>query len=140
LNRQDWQQIAEEKLLAADALLAASQWSAAYYLAGYAVECGLKSCILNRVASNPGVIFEKKTFSQNCWTHDLATLVDLAGLMPVLDAATASAAALKANWGTVCQWSEETRYQRKMQAEATALWDAIIDPNDGVMQWIRARW
>jgi hypothetical protein len=79
VNRQDWQQIAEEKLLAAGALLGASQWAAAYYLAGYSVECGLKSCILNRLASSPELIFEKKTFSEKCWTHDIVALVELAG-------------------------------------------------------------
>ncbi len=28
----------------AEVLLDAGQWSGAYYLAGYAVECGLKAC------------------------------------------------------------------------------------------------
>jgi hypothetical protein len=42
MTRADWQQIAEERLLATQALLAAHNWPSAYYLAGYAVECGLK--------------------------------------------------------------------------------------------------
>ena len=140
MNRQDWQQIAEEKLLAAGVLLAASQWPAAYYLAGYSVECGLKSCILKRLASSPEVIFQKKTYSEKCWTHDVAALVDLAGLKPDLDAALVAEPALEVNWTIASQWQEETRYQTKTQAEAQALYNAINEPNHGVMKWIRARW
>ena len=78
MTRADWQQIAEERLLAAQSLVAAQNWPSAYYLAGYAVECGLKSCILARVATNPEVIFLEKNFSSNCWTHNIEDLVRLA--------------------------------------------------------------
>jgi hypothetical protein len=140
VNRAGWQQIAEEKLLAASVLLAASQWSAAYYLAGYAIECGLKSCILARVARSPEVIFETKTYSEKCWKHDAAALVELAGLKLDLDAAGVVEPALEVNWLAVCQWSEATRYKSSTQAEAQSLFDAITEPVNGVMQWIRARW
>ena len=35
------QQLAEDRILDAASLLAVGRWSGAYYLAGYAVECGL---------------------------------------------------------------------------------------------------
>ena len=56
--RAAWQQLAEDRILDARAHLASGveRWSAAYYLIGYAVECGLKSCILSRVAANPEVM------------------------------------------------------------------------------------
>ena len=143
MNRADWQQIAEEKLLAADALLAASQWPAAYYMAGYAIECGLKSCILVRLAGSPEVIFENKKnkrYSESCWTHDVEDLVTLAGLKPERDAAIVADAALAKHWAVVSNWSETTRYQMKTQRESQDLRNAIADPVSGVMQWIRARW
>ena len=142
MNRADWQQIAEEKLLAAAALLAATRWASAYYVAGYAVECGLKSCILVRLAGSPEVIFEDKTgkkYSESCWTHDVERLAELAGLKPDLDALH-PAAALADNWATVSQWSEATRYQVRTQNDAQKLYAAITDPANGVMQWIKARW
>ncbi len=73
MTRADWQQIAEERLLAAQALLAASLWASAYYLAGYAVESGLKSCILVRITAGPEVLFQEggNKFSADCWTHDI---------------------------------------------------------------------
>lgn len=143
MNRADWQQVAEDKLLAVNALLAASQWASAYYLAGYAIECGLKSCILARIAGFPEVIFEVKTgrtFSKDCWTHDVETLVGLAGIKPDLDAAVATAPALATHWKVVGEWSELTRYERKTELEARNLYNAITDPVNGVMQWIRVRW
>jgi HEPN domain-containing protein len=45
VNRTQLQQLAEERVRDAKALPNAGQWSGAYYLAGYAVECGLKACI-----------------------------------------------------------------------------------------------
>ena len=57
MTRADWQQIAEERLLAVQALMAAHNWASAYYMAGYAVESGLKSCILVRVSAFPEVLF-----------------------------------------------------------------------------------
>ena len=45
MNRIDLQKLAEDRIADAAALLNAGRWSAAYYLAGYAVECALKACI-----------------------------------------------------------------------------------------------
>jgi hypothetical protein len=141
-TRADWQQLAEERILDARAHLApgAARWSAAYYLAGYAVECGLKSCILARVGAFPEVIFEDKRFSQDAWSHDVENLVRLAGLEADRDAASLVNPVLHRNWQIARTWNEQSRYMRKTQAEAQQLFDAITDPAQGVMQWIRARW
>ena len=66
-TRAEWQQLAEDRILDAQALLApaVARWSAAYYLIGYAVECGLKSCVLARVAARPEVIYEERNFSSD---------------------------------------------------------------------------
>ncbi len=140
MKRDDWQRIVEERLLATQALLATRQWASAYYLAGYAVECGLKSCILVRVASEPEVIFGDKRYSEKCWTHTIEDLVKLAGLDDALDADTASNPALGANWVIARKWNEKSRYLMKSQADAQNLYDAITDAANGVMQWIKIRW
>ncbi len=49
MNLVELRQLAEDRLRDAAALLAAGQFSGAYYLAGYAVECGLKACILAHI-------------------------------------------------------------------------------------------
>jgi HEPN domain-containing protein len=45
MNRTDLQNLAEERLGDAEVLLASNRYSGAYYIVGYAVECGLKACI-----------------------------------------------------------------------------------------------
>ena len=49
MNRLEFQQLAEVRVREAEALLAVGLWDGAYYLAGYAVECALKACILRLV-------------------------------------------------------------------------------------------
>jgi hypothetical protein len=141
-TRAEWQQLAEDRILDAQAHLApaVARWSAAYYLIGYAVECGLKSCVLVRVAAHPEVLYVDRKFSHDAWTHDIETLVRLADLKAVRDADTLANAALYTNWQLVRGWTEASRYQQKTQMQAEQLFNAVTDPNDGVMQWIRHRW
>lgn len=44
MTRTELQRLAIERLADARALLTTKRWSGAFYLAGYAVECGLKAC------------------------------------------------------------------------------------------------
>jgi hypothetical protein len=140
VNRAQWQQFAERWLVDARALLDQHRWSAAYYVAGYAVECGLKACVLVRVAAVPEVIFESKKFSENCWTHSLLELVKLAGLEATRAADIAVNLVLARNWLVVNSWNEKSRYQTTSHQKAKKLYAAITDKPDGVMQWIRVRW
>jgi hypothetical protein len=142
MNRAAWQQLAEERIRDAEALLNAQRWSGAYYLAGYAVECGLKSCILVRVAASPEILFEEqnKRFSTNCWTHDIEDLVRLADLEAVRALETTANPLLGWNWQVVKDWSEKSRYEIKSQVQAEDLVYAVPDRAIGVLPWIMARW
>ena len=124
----------------AAALLKARRWSAAYYLAGYAVECALKACIVARVKKNVALIFQDRRFSEKCWTHDFEELFRLAGLEAGWKAELAANPALRNNWKIVQNWGETSRYQRKTRAEAEGLHQAITDPANGVLPWIRNHW
>jgi HEPN domain-containing protein len=139
VNRAELRQLAEDRILDAKHLLAAGRSSGAYYLAGYAVECGLKACIMALV-ERTGIIFEEKKFAERCWTHDLKELVKLAALRSVLEAETAANAVLFNNWQVVGAWTEESRYLQKTQAEAEGLYDAIVNDPHGVLTWIRKYW
>ncbi len=140
MNRLAWQQLAERWLVDAKAMLDAHRWSAAYYVAGYAVECGLKACVLARLAAEAEVIFEDKKFSEKCWTHSLLELVKLADLEATRVADAAANAALGKNWLFVKDWSEKSRYQTSSHQKAKKLYNAITDDPNGVMPWIRAHW
>lgn len=140
VNRADFQRLAIERLADAKALLAARRWSAAYYVAGYAVECGLKACILARLAAEPEILFEDRKYSEKCWTHNLVQLVDLAGLRAAFDADRTADPVLVASWEKVKDWRESRRYEFKTKTDAEQLYEAISDKKHGVMTWIKRRW
>jgi len=133
VNRGDFQRLANDRLADARSLLAARRWTAAYYLAGYAVEGGLKSCILARVAVVPELIFEDKRFSEKCWTHSLLELVNLAGLKAMLAADCAADPDLMKYWDIVKDWTEQSRYGSKSSTDAKNLYNSIADKKHGVL-------
>ncbi len=139
LNRTDLQQLAEVRLVEANALLAAGLWDGAYYLAGYAVECALKACIMAYV-ERTGAIFEDKKFSEKCWTHDFNALVEVAKLESARGAEAAANPQFKLNWRTAEGWKETSRYVRTGEADARAMLTAVGDPNHGVLTWIRRQY
>jgi HEPN domain-containing protein len=137
MNRAELQRLAKDRLRDAKVLLAARRWSGAYYLAGYAVECGLKACIAKLMKSEE---FPDKNFAEKCWTHDLERLLLLAGLKAERDAKSAAGAAFSDNWGTVKDWNESSRYERTAKARCLALYKAITEAKHGVFQWIKSHW
>ncbi len=139
MNRAELQQLAEDRLIDAQVMLAAGRWSGAYYLAGYAVELGLKSCVMKLIIDE-GVIFEDKKFSEKCWTHDLLELVKLARLEKKRGNVIAANPAFDKSWQVVERWTEASRYQQMSRTEAEELYSAITDAVDGVMPWIRSHW
>lgn len=139
VNRTELQRLSNQRIQDALSLLNSQCWSGAYYLAGYSLECGLKSCILAFV-ERTGIIFEDNKFAANCWTHDVETLVKQAGLKPERDKDMASNPILGANWQIAKDWSELARYRFFSQTEAEKLYNALTDHTDGVLPWIQQRW
>ena len=139
MNRAQLRQLAEDRILDAELLLKGGRWAGAYYLAGYAVECGLKACIMVHVEST-GAIFLDKKFSEKCWIHDFEQLLALANLKLILAADANANAVLATNWTTATAWEETSRYAQKTQLEAQTMYDAIANNPDGVLAWIRKRW
>ena len=141
MNRAHWQNLAEERVLDADVLLQAGRWAGAFHLIGYAVESGLKSCVLACMEnSDADVIFRERKFSDNCWTHNIEELVRLAGLRSALDLDMAANRQLGINWIYATQWKEISRYQTATEFNARRLYQAVADAADGVLPWIRTRW
>lgn len=137
LNRARLQRLADERALDAGSLLAAGRWSGAYYLAGYAVECALKACIARRVNQHD---FPDKKLAQDCCTHHVEKLVDVAGLKSLRDADTATRPILALHWIRVKDWNEEARYDIRDEKRARELFGAVIDVRDGALPWIKGHW
>ena len=139
MNRADFQQLADLRIAEAIALLAlpTPMPDGAYYLGGYAVECALKACIAKLVKEFD---FPDKKQVQDSHTHNIDVLIRLAGLEKDQTADANANVVLSDNWEKVGDWNEQARYQRYSLADAQALIDAITDPTNGVLTWIKARW
>jgi HEPN domain-containing protein len=140
MNRMDFQELANLRAREAEALLAVGFWDGAFYLAGYAIECGLKACI-SKTFSEHDFPPKPKTVTE-FYTHELPTLLRHSGVQEALVEDRKSRADLNANWGIVSQWKvEEARYKIDVnEATARAFVSAVTDPLDGVLTWIKDRW
>lgn len=137
MNRTQLQDLAEERACDAEALIKAGQWSGAYYLAGYAIECGLKACIARLTNQHD---YPNKELALKCYTHKIETLVEVAGLVSQRKADVDSNPVLGKNWQLVKDWDEKARYQRWTQLQARMLVSAVMDSTNGVLPWIRVHW
>ena len=135
--------MAEERIRDAKALLDGGRWEFAYYVAGYAVECGLKSCLLARMVLT-GWVFQEKWKADRCLTHDFDELIELADLKKDRDAEMQRSAAaggdFSRRWNEVVKWKVTSRYEPKTEVEARALYDSITDAQNGVLPWIKNIW
>lgn len=137
MNRTDLQVVAKRRLEAAESLLESRHWDSAYYLAGYAVECGLKACIARQFREHD---FPDKGIVNDSYTHDLSRLVKIAGLEKDRTQTAESSDDFKSNWATVKDWSETSRYEQRSETEAKAIISAIANTTSGVLQWITQHW
>jgi HEPN domain-containing protein len=137
VSRQELQAIARTRLREARALLDAGFPDGAYYLAGYAVECGLKACIAKGTKRYD---FPDKTRVNSSYTHKLKELVRLADLDEDRRARAERDATFRKNWDLVVYWSEESRYERRSADSASALIEAIRNRKHGVMTWLKPHW
>jgi len=137
MNRADLQRVAVRRLDAANTLIPSGHWDSAYYLAGYAIECGLKACIARQFREFD---FPDKKTVLDSYTHDLSKLVKTAGLEQKLKSATDESDDFKLNWATVKDWSEDSRYEERSKIDATEMIEAIKDAQHGVLEWIKRYW
>ena len=137
MNRSDFKRLADNRIRDAVALMRGRRYAGAYYLAGYAVECGLKACIAKQTRRHE---FPDRGLVIQSYTHDLKTLVAAAGLETQRDTDAAYDPDFGSNWAVVKDWSEQSRYETRSRSEATDLLDAITDPAHGVMQWLHRHW
>lgn len=138
VTQAEFRALADVRLAEAKGLLDLGMWDGAYYLTGYAVEVALKACIIKKLMATDA--FPKKSFSTDCYTHSVESLLDLAGLHSARAVATAADPSLSTNWGLSKDWSEQKRYHRITEAEARALYDAVADAAHGVLPWIKTQW
>jgi HEPN domain-containing protein len=137
MNRQDFREMARIRLREAEVLLRNRQYSGAYYLSGYVIECALKACIAKQTRRYD---FPDKKKASDSFTHDLEKLIDIAELRAELRLKISSEPVFEANWKIVKAWNEQSRYDKRSRGEAEGLFNAITDSVNGVFTWLEIYW
>ncbi len=137
MKRKDFQELAAIRMKEASILLEARCWDGAYYLGGYAVECALKACIARQTEQYD---FPEKKRVDDSHTHDLKKLIIVAQLSSQLAERRRAQPEFDANWTTVANWWEQSRYERPSQGRAENLVRAIANAKNGVLQWLEQYW
>ena len=137
MKKSEFEALAQAKIDDAVLLLQSGRPSNAYYLAGYSIEFAIKACIASqfRAEDIPDV-----KLVRDVYTHNLVTLIGLAGLKQLLERQIAANTGFAANWGIVKDWAEGSRYESWTIGDAQYLISAIIHPTDGVLPWIKNHW
>jgi HEPN domain-containing protein len=138
-GRADFQRLAELRLAEAKTLAREGQFSGAYYVAGYAIECALKARIAAQFRENE---IPDKSLVNRIYTHDLTELLRLAGLEAELDVARNNDATINRRWSLVKNWNEQARYSFWTKEQAEAIIDAIDGAAGigGLFEWLSTRW
>jgi HEPN domain-containing protein len=137
MKRKDFQQLAAVRLREATILFQNRCWDGAYYLAGYAAECALKSCISKLTERHA---FPDKKRVNASYTHDLEELLVLADLRTTLTEAIKGVPEFGTNWRIVRSWRESSRYQRPSHEDAAELLSALNDRKGGIFRWLKLHW
>lgn len=135
IRKSDFESLADMRIREAKILLDAGEYDGAYYLAGYAVECGIKVCIIKKLMTSDS--WPEKRFSDNCYSHELKVLLRLADLEGELS----RAGPVLARWGTIKEWTEQSRYEHgKAPTRVQQFYEAITDTTEGVLPWLKTHW
>ena len=137
MNRDDLRAVAEVRIREARVLLRRRCYDGAYYLTGYAVECGLKACIARKTKRFD---FPERKIVIDSYSHDLQQLIKVSGLQGALDLEVRRDPAFEVNWAIVKDWNEGSRYTRHDAQAAASLVNAVTDRRHGVLRWLRRHW
>ena len=131
------QSISQTKLSDAEFLFQNERYSNAYYLFGYAAEIAIKARIAVRF--RPETIPDKN-FVNAVYSHNLNSLIGLAGLLEDLNSARKASLEFDSHWSTVSDWNESVRYDVVDVFLSASMRNAMMDRDNGVFEWLQARW
>ncbi len=144
MTRPEFQQIALLRLDEAETLLLQGKYDGCCYLAGYALELALKAVICNTMDNDSFFDALKSETARAFKIHNLKELIILAGLSRKYNNLRIDNPTVYDNWLVILdeiRWSEQLRYQMIMtQQNAENMINAIIEPENGILEWIKNYW
>jgi hypothetical protein len=142
ISRTDLQGLAAKRMEEAACLFQNKFYDGAYYLSGYAVEAALKARICRLLNCDFPPLPKVETVARAYKIHNLETLFALGGLEEPLNQEF-NAIQLKINWSIIIKWDEGFRYRAigtNSEVSVKEHLEAIDDPNDGILTWLKTQW
>jgi HEPN domain-containing protein len=140
LRRIDYRRLANARAKDAVALLVSKRYTAAYYFAGFAIECAIKSSIASKTGRFHYPPTARTINDGGYYAHNLEQLISTANLRAALNAEIVANPQFEARWNTVKQWKNDVRYESITRQLAIGMVHAVTDVPDGVLAWLRAHW
>jgi HEPN domain-containing protein len=137
LDKSKAQNLSLTRIKEAEILLKENCFAGAYYLAGYSVELALKAVICKKFKRET---IPDKNFVQSLYTHKLDDLMTKSELKFKFDEDKKANSQLDTYWTVVTKWNENSRYDLKSEQDATSIINAINDPQNGILSWIKQHW
>jgi AbiV family abortive infection protein len=137
MTRRLLQELTRLRIREAKLLLKTKNYSGAYYLAGYSIECALKACIARKIKKGE---IPEKNFLNDFYKHDLKVLVRLADLESNRQKLETTNTEFSVNWAIVKDWDTVSRYKTYTEIQASELYNAIKSRKGGVLPWIMLHW
>jgi HEPN domain-containing protein len=137
MTKRDLEKLSRTRLEDAGHLFHGGRFSGAYYLAGYAVELGIKACIAKVFQADA---IPDKALVNAVYSHNLDGLLGTAGIKAQLQSDMKNDAVLSSAWGVASKWNETSRYEMWDQFAAASMIRAVSDQNHGVLQWLMKHW
>lgn len=121
--------VALDHVGAARALFDSGFFSAAFYLAGCAVECGLKAVLTRDLTA---YVLPQKDAVKDAYTHNLPDLARQCGVDPLADAT------VRVHWNTLkdAQWSPDARYRVRSAVETRE----VVEAAEVIVEWLKPLW
>ena len=144
MTRQEFKKIATLRLIEAESLLLQNHYDGSCYLAGYCLEMALKAVICRRMEKDDFFEILKSESVRSFKIHNLTELVILAGLQKRYEDLKAINPDFEYNWVVIrdkIRWSEQLRYQTGFtKSDAESMLNAINDPQNGILKWLKKYW
>lgn len=139
MHKKDWQKLSITRLIEAKALFLAKSYPGAYYLSGHVIESALKAVIAKNIKAC--TIPEKNIMKCiESSGHNINELLNIANLTIKQREFAHANPKFQTYWNIVTIWKIDCRYRFSSNQEAKALLEAIEDPKDGILTWVKQYW
>lgn len=148
-TRSELQKLSQQRVDEARILLSSNRPDAAFYLAGYGIECALKAAVCRTLdqgdfyqpdRGNKAARYVQDRIFREFKTHNYSDLLVLSGLSAKLDTVRLTNPVVESAWVLIegMKWSEQARYQLGTKSAVNVY--NFVEAVETIIRWISNFW